>query len=108
MKFIFTDIFRDELKKHVQNKPNMKIRVNECISDFQAKLFDSRYYRKSLKGYETEDVHELQVGGDPRIFIQLFRKDDECYFLNFWTHSSLELSSKKRLKINLIRKRHSN
>jgi hypothetical protein len=33
----------------------------------------------------------------------LLIKDNICYFLNFWTHSSLELSSNKSVKINIIR-----
>ena len=100
MRFIITQSFQRAVKQHTQNKPNLKKRIEECIFDFQEKLFESKYYRKPLKGFVGEDVHELQVGGDPRIFIQFFRKDDECYFLNYGTHASLELTSSKKLQIN--------
>lgn len=83
MKFIVTETFLAEVRKFAQNKPNLKARIEDCMLDFQERLFDSKYYRKPLKGYEKEDVHELQVGGDPRIFIQFCRKNDECYYLNF-------------------------
>ena len=83
MKFIVTNTFISEVRSLTQNKPNLKVRVEDCMIDFQEQLFDSKYYRKPLKGYEKEDVHELQIGGDARIFIQFYRKDDECYYLNF-------------------------
>ncbi|MDD2916676.1 MAG: hypothetical protein PHH70_02435 [Candidatus Gracilibacteria bacterium] len=105
MQFFFTDIFKKEVKQHAQNNKNLRNRIDECILDFKEHFLDSRYYRKPLKGYEKEDIHELSVGGDPRIFIQIFKKEDECYFLNFGTHASLELKSKKRLRIDLVRKR---
>ncbi len=104
MKFIVTDTFLAEVRKFTQNKPNLKTRIEDCMLDFQEHLFNSKYYRKPLKWYEKEDVHELQVGGDPRIFIQFYQKDKECYYLNFWTHSSLELSGRKKLKIRLHKK----
>ena len=62
MRFIYTDQFRKEVKKYAQNKPNLKERVDICIIDFEEKLFNSVYYRKPLKGFTKDDIHELQVG----------------------------------------------
>ena len=61
MKFIYTKTFRKELQKFVSNKLNLNEKVQDVIEDFQEYLFESRYYRKKLVGFE-EDIHELQVG----------------------------------------------
>lgn len=103
MEHIFTKTFKSELKKYTQNKQGLKTRAEECISDFIDHLFDSQYYRKPLKWYPKDDVHELQVGWDARIIIQFFRKDDMCYYLNFGTHASLNLKSDKKLRIRKIK-----
>jgi len=61
MKFIYTKTFQKELLKFVSNKPNLNEKVQDVLEDFQEYLFESRYYRKKLVGFE-EDIHELQVG----------------------------------------------
>lgn len=61
MEFILTKTFEREMKKIVSNKPNLREHLLDVLSDFQEKLFDSKYYRKRLSGYK-EDIHELQIG----------------------------------------------
>ncbi|MDD4152082.1 MAG: hypothetical protein PHR68_05690 [Candidatus Gracilibacteria bacterium] len=108
--FEFTKTFKKEVKNYVENSPSLKDKINVCILDFQENLFLSEYYRKPLKNgtYKNFDIHELQVGGDFRIIIQIkisVNKDGTytCYFINFGSHSSLNLVGNKKLKINPIR-----
>lgn len=107
--FEFTKNFKKEVESFVENNENLKIKVNTCIKDFQINKFESIYYRKPLKNWEFKnyDIHELQIGWDFRIIIQIkisLNKDGSytCYFINFWTHSSLNLVWNKKLKINPI------
>lgn len=107
--FEFTKVFKKEVKNYVENYASLKNKIDECIIDFQENLFLSKYYRKPLKNwtYKNFDIHELQVGWDFRIIIQLkisLNKDGSytCYFINFWTHSSLNLTGNKKLKIHPI------
>ena len=107
--FEFTKVFKKEVKIFVENNENLKLKVNSCIKDFQENLFLSKYYRKPLKNGEFKnfDIHELQIGWDFRVIIQIkisLNKDGSytCYFINFWTHSSLNLVWNKRLKINPV------
>lgn len=108
--FEFTKIFKKEVLNYVQNYPSLKDKIDDCILDFEENLFLSKYYRKPLKNWEFKnfDIHELQVGWDFRIIIQIkisLNKDGTytCYFINFWTHSSLNLIGNKKLKINPMR-----
>lgn len=108
--FEFTKNFKKEVKSFVESNENLKIKVNTCVKDFQINKFNSIYYRKPLKNGEFKnlDIHELQIGWDFRIIIQIkisLNKDGTytCYFINFWTHSSLNLIGNKKLKINPIR-----
>ncbi len=108
--FEFTKIFKKEVLNYVQNYPSLKDKIDDCILDFEENLFLSKYYRKPLKNWEFNnfDIHELQVGWDFRIIIQIkisLNKDGTytCYFINFWTHSSLNLIGNKKLKINPMR-----
>jgi hypothetical protein len=62
-----------------------------------------------LKNWEFKnfDIHELQLWWDFRAIIQLkisINKDwtYTCYFINFWTHSSLNLVWNKKLRINPV------
>jgi len=107
--FEFTKIFKKEVLNYTQNYPILKDKINDCILDFQDNKFLSKSYRKPLKNGEFKnfDIHELQVGWDFRIIIQIkisINKDGSytCYFINFWTHSSLNLMWNKKLKINPV------
>jgi len=61
--FEFTKNFKKEVKSFIENNENLKIKVNNCIKDFQINKFESIYYRKSLKNGEFKrfDIHELQI-----------------------------------------------
>lgn len=66
-----------------------------------SKIFSWIYFtvniiEKKLKWYYN--IHELSVTWDIRIIIQILIKNDKCYFLNIWSHSDLETSSKKKNK----------
>ena len=107
--FEFTKIFKKEVKNYVQNNLSLEDKIYDCILDFEENLFLSKFYRKSLKNrkFKNFDIHELQIWWDFRIIIQIkfsINKDGNyiCYFINFWTHSSLNLSSNKKLKINPV------
>lgn len=106
--FEFTKIFKEEAKKFAQNNPTLRIKIDNCIIDFSKNTFDSIYYRKPLKNWEYKNynLHELEIWWDYRIIIQLLEEDEfyRCYFINFWNHSTLNLSSNKKLKINPITK----
>ena len=108
--FELTKNFKKEVKNFVQNNSSLEDKIYDCILDFEKNLFSSKYYRKPIKNWEFKkfDIHELQVGWDYRIIIQIkisLNKDWSytCYFINFWNHSALNLSSNKKLKINPIR-----
>jgi hypothetical protein len=101
--FEYTKIFKEEINKFSQNMPWLKDKINNCIIDFTKNKFKSLYYRKPLKNWEFKkyNLHELELWWDYRIIIQIVW--NTCYFLNFWTHSSLNLSSNKKLKINPLK-----
>lgn len=108
--FDLTKNFKKEVKNFVQNYSSLEDKIYNCILDFEQNLFLSKYYRKPLKNgaFKNFDIHELQIGWDFRIIIQIkisLNKDGTytCYFINFWTHSSLNLVGNKKLKINPIR-----
>jgi len=98
MELIFKSKFRKNSQKLVRWNAKLKEKIEYCIIDFWYKLFDSKYYRKPLKNLWT-NIHELQIGGDIRIIIELLIIDDKCYFLNIGTHASLNLTWNKKVKI---------
>lgn len=103
--FEFTKTFKEEVMRFTQNNSSLKIKINDCIKDFQSKKFNSKYYRKPLKNwkYSNLEIHELQIWWDYRIIIQIKIEKNICYLINFWNHSYLNLSSNKTLKINPIK-----
>ncbi|MCT4617674.1 MAG: hypothetical protein N4A38_05700 [Candidatus Gracilibacteria bacterium] len=96
MEFGYSNKFKKSAKKIGKSNLKYKLKINDCIKDFQKKLFNSKYYRKKLKNYKN--CHSLTVTGDIRIVIEILIKDNKCYFLNIGTHSDLEISSEKRNK----------
>ena len=76
----------------------LKEKINICIIDFSKNIFNSSYYRKPLKNL-WKNIHELEIGWDIRILIELIIIEYKCYFLNIWTHSSLNLVWNKRVKL---------
>lgn len=108
--FELTKNFKKEVKNFIQNNSSLEDKIYDCILDFEENLYLSKYYRKPLRNWEYKnfDIHELQIGWDLRIIIQFkisVNKDGSCtcYFINFWSHSSLNLVWNKKLKINPVR-----
>lgn len=107
MEFIFTETFKKQLKAILPNKTEtFKENVNACIKDFQENRFKSKYYRHPINNgkYRWMNIHELWFWGDRRMIVQLKIVNNICYFLNVWTHSTLELSNNKKIKINPVYK----
>ena len=109
IEFEFTKTFKEEVNKFVQNKKSLKDRVNVAIIDFCKNNFDSVYYWKPLNNWDYRwlKLHELELWWDYRIIVQIIEESDiyKCYFINFWSHSSLNLKSNKQLKINPVYKK---
>ena len=76
----------------------LKEKIEKCIIDFSENLLNSIYYRKPLKNLWI-NIHELEIWGDFRILIELMIVEEKCYFLNIWTHSSLNLVWNKKVKL---------
>lgn len=95
-------IFKSKFKKNSQNlvRWNFKLKekIEDCVIDFSQNLFKSIFYRKPLKNL-WKNIHELEIWWDIRILIELLIIEDKCYFLNIWTHSSLNLTWNKKVKI---------
>jgi mRNA-degrading endonuclease YafQ of YafQ-DinJ toxin-antitoxin module len=98
MELIFKKLFKKNAKKLVRWNKKLELKINEVIFDFSNSLFKSKYYRKQLKGI-WENIHELEIWWDIRIIAQILIIDKKIFFLNIWTHSSLELSSSKKIKL---------
>jgi len=98
MELIFKSKFKKNSQKLIRWNAKLKEKINECILDFANNLFSSKFYRKPLKNL-WENIHELEIGGDIRILIELLIIESKCYFLNIWTHSSLNLVWNKKIKI---------
>ena len=93
MQFVFTKTFIKQCKNFEHQKQRVLF-IATVIEDFQNNIFQSKYYRKKLQWYD--DIHELEVWGDIRIIIQVIIKDDICYFLAIWWHSTLWLSGRNK------------
>lgn len=50
MEIIFSKRFQKQAKKLVENKENLKSKINECIIDFSQHIRSSKFYRHPLKG----------------------------------------------------------
>jgi len=96
MEFWYSNKFKKSSQKIIKSNPKMKVKINACLKDFKKNLLYSKYYRRKLKWYKNH--HELALTWDMRIIFHLLIKDWKCYFLNIWTHSELETSSKKKNK----------
>jgi len=56
------------------------------------------FLEKSLF-YLNREIIELEFWWDWRLLLELIIINDEIKLLNIWSHSSLELSSNKKLRI---------
>lgn len=98
MEIIFKKNFLKNSKKMIKANSKLQEKLNNCILDFKKHLFSSNYYRKPLKSI-WKDIHELQIWWDIRIIIEVLIIDEKCYFLNIWSHSSLNLIWSKKVKV---------
>ncbi|MDD2871633.1 MAG: hypothetical protein PHS49_06630 [Candidatus Gracilibacteria bacterium] len=98
MELIFKKLFKKNSLKLIRGNVKLKEKINLVIYDFSINLFKSIYYRKQLKNIGN-NIHELQIGGDIRIIVEVIVLDNVIIFLNIGTHSSLELSSDKKIKL---------
>jgi len=98
MELIRKSNFKKSLKKILAQYPHLEDKILDMLDDFREKLYDSIYFRKKFKVGKIE-VTELQFWGDWRCLCEVVVIEDKIYLLNIWSHSSLELSSRKRVKL---------
>jgi len=98
MKILYSKKFKNSFKNIVSRHPKMKEKIEKVIFDFENKLYDSEYFRKNFF-YLGRKITELEFWWDWRVLIEVIVLENEIKLLNIWTHSSLELSSNKKLKI---------
>lgn len=98
MELIFKKLFKKNSLKLIRWNVKLKEKINLVIYDFSINLFKSVYYRKQLKNI-WNNIHELQIWWDIRIIVEVIVLYNVIIFLNIWTHSSLELSSDKKIKL---------
>ena len=90
MELIITKTFQKQAQKLVENKTNLKMRINECLRDFKENGKQSRFYRKPLR-HNWLGFHELQVGGDIRIIVKIHVTNNRAVLMYIGTHSQLGL-----------------
>jgi mRNA-degrading endonuclease YafQ of YafQ-DinJ toxin-antitoxin module len=98
MELIFKNKFKRNSINLIRWNNKLKCRINNCILDFSKNIFNSSFYRKPLKNL-WNNIYELEIWWDIRILIELFIVENKCYFLNIWTHSSLNLTWNKKVNI---------
>lgn len=81
MELKFKKLFQKNAQKLVMSNQKLRDKIDDMIIDFSKHLFASSYYRKSLKGIGN-NIHELQIGGDIRVIIEIIIRDDVIVFLN--------------------------
>ena len=98
MELIFKSKFKKNSHSLVRWNIKLKEKIEMCIIDFSQNIFNSSYYRKPLRNL-WKNIHELEIGWDIRILIELIIIENKCYFLNIWTHSSLNLVWNKKVQL---------
>ena len=98
MKIKYSKKFKKSFKNIISQYPWLEEKIWIVIIDFEQNLYNSKYFRKNFT-YLKRKITELEFWWDWRILLELIIIDDEIKLLNIWTHSSLELSSNKKLKI---------
>ena len=88
MEIIFSKKFQKQAKKIIENKKNLKEKINFCIIDFQKNVRKSSFYRKKLT-WNWIWFEELQIWWDIRIIIKIRIEKDKTVFEQIWTHSEL-------------------
>ena len=90
MELVYSKKFKNEAKKLVENKVNLKIKVNKVLRDFMEKGREASCYRKPLKG-QWFGHEELQVGGDIRIIFRMNEDETRVVLERIGSHSQLGL-----------------
>ena len=98
MKISYSKKFKRSFKWIISQHPRLKWKIEDVIFDFENKLYNSKYFRKNFN-YLGNKITELEFWWDWRILLELILVNDEVRLLNIWSHSSLELSSNKKIKI---------
>ena len=98
MKIVYSKKFKKSLKRILSQYPFLENKVFDMIDDFNKELFESKFFRKRFY-YKWREISELEFWWDWRMLCEVIIIDDTIYLLNIWSHSSLELSSKKKLRI---------
>ena len=88
MEIIFSRKFKKQAKKLVENRKNLKEKINLCIIDFQKYWRKSQFYIKKLT-WNWIWFEELQIWWDIRIIIKVRIKEWKAVFEQIWTHSEL-------------------
>lgn len=90
--------FERSYKKILAQYPKLKEKIQDMIRDFSENVYDSQYFRKNFS-YKGRIITELQFWGDWRCLCEVIVIEDKIYLLNIGSHSSLELSSRKRVRL---------
>jgi len=98
MEFIYTKRFRKSFSNIISRYPNLYLKIEDVLNDFDEKINKSKFFRKQFK-YKNRKITELEFWWDWRILLEVYILEDKAYLLNIWTHASLELSSNKKIKI---------
>lgn len=88
MEIILSKTFQKQARKLVENKKNLKAKINDCIIDYSKFFKKSKYYRKPLK-WNWIGFDELEIWWDIRIIIKIRITEDQTVFEQIWTHSQL-------------------
>jgi len=98
MKITYSKKFKKSFKNIISQYPKLQEKIEIVILDFEKNLYNSIYFRKNFF-YLKRKITELEFWWDWRILLELIIIDNEIRLLNIWSHSSLELSSNKKIKI---------
>lgn len=85
---IYAKKFKKQAKSLVQNRQNLKLKVETAVIDFLKEGRESHFYRKKLKG-SLAPMEELQVTGDVRIFVTIDDHNRVAVLEAIGTHAQL-------------------
>ena len=90
MEIKLSNKFLKQVRKLVENKPNLKVKINQAIIDFAEHKRQATCFRKKLKG-QWHGYEELEIGGDMRMIIRVNKEQTRAIFERIGTHSQLGL-----------------
>ena len=91
MEIIVSKRFRKQARILVQNRKNLKERLNRAIQELSEKGKKAGCYCKALKG-NWYGYDELQLGGDLRIIARFHQSSERVILESIGTHSQLGFS----------------